>query len=236
MDMRALKASEGRRRVAIENVKPAIDCGLFPIKRTVGETILVTADVFADGHDAVHARLLSRRAGQVQWHSTPMTELGNDAWQAVLPLNEIGRYQFTIVGWVDHFDTWLRDFRKRIDAGQDVTIDRQIGAQLVGQAAARAGGQEAQRLFDWQNRLASTAEAMPALVPALEELSTLMRQHPDLSEATQYPKPLEVVVDPVRARYSTWYELFPRSCARGRWARDVSRRDRLASPDRRDGV
>lgn len=213
MDVRVLQASEGRRRVAIENVKPAIDCGQFPIKRTVGESITVSADVFADGHDVVRASLLSRQIGQSQWRSSAMTELGNDAWRADLPLDQLGRYQYTIVGWVDAFDTWLRDLKKRVEAGQDVTIDRQIGAQLVGQAAARADGDESAQLSVWQARLTSHKEAAGPLLPALEKLSALMKRHPDLSQSTQCPRPFEVVVDPVRARFSSWYELFPRSCA-----------------------
>src|SRR5262245_35233666 len=55
MDKSSIEAHEGRRRVAIENVQPSLDCGRFPIKRTVGETVTVTADVFADGHDVVSA-------------------------------------------------------------------------------------------------------------------------------------------------------------------------------------
>src|SRR5690348_7773122 len=37
--------------IAIENVEPEIDGGRWPIKRVVGETIDVAADIFKEGHD-----------------------------------------------------------------------------------------------------------------------------------------------------------------------------------------
>ena len=82
MDMPSLPASEGRCRVAISGVLPSVDDGRFAIKRIVGETIVVEADVFADGHDEVRAVLLTRRHGARQWNEQPMQFLGNDHWQA----------------------------------------------------------------------------------------------------------------------------------------------------------
>src|SRR5690606_15254829 len=108
----------------------------------------------------------------------------------------LGRYQFTVVGWVDAFETWLRDFRKRVEAGQDVTVDRQIGAKLVAQAEARAAGDAAQQLAAWESRLVDSMESAGELLPALDELSALMKRYPDLSQSTQCPRPLEVIVDP----------------------------------------
>src|SRR6185437_7540750 len=40
-----------QRRVIIEHVRPEIDGGRFPVKRVVGDTVIVEAAVFADGHD-----------------------------------------------------------------------------------------------------------------------------------------------------------------------------------------
>ncbi|MEX2113541.1 MAG: maltotransferase domain-containing protein, partial [Pirellulales bacterium] len=129
--MPASQPTDGRRRVAIENVQPSVDDGRFAVKRIVHDPFTVTADVFADGHDIVVARLLHRKLGASAWIETPMTPLGNDAWQASFELAEIGSYEFTIVGWIDAFDTWSHDLEKRLAAGQDVAVDLQIGAQLV---------------------------------------------------------------------------------------------------------
>ena len=49
-------------RVVIENITPQVDCGRFPAKRAIGESVAVEADVFTDGHDAVAATLLDRKS------------------------------------------------------------------------------------------------------------------------------------------------------------------------------
>lgn len=212
MDLSESPPGDGRRRVAIEHVRPAIDCGRFAIKRTVGDVVRVTAHVFADGHDVVRAVLRSRVIGG-QWREVPLTPLGNDVWQADFTLDQVGRYQYTIVGWVDAFDTWLRDLRKRIDAGQNITVDLQIGAKLVAQAASRANGADRSQLESWAARLTSADETPVTLAPKFDDLAQLVARYPDLTHAAQLDKPLEVIVDPLLARFSTWYELFPRSCA-----------------------
>ena len=56
------------RRVVIDEVRPAIDGGRFPIKRTPGECVDVTAVLFADGHDVVVAVLRDRYLGAAQVH------------------------------------------------------------------------------------------------------------------------------------------------------------------------
>src|SRR2546425_7642482 len=48
------------RRVIVEQIRPQIDSGRFPIKRTVGESVTVTATIFADGHDVIGAVLRDR--------------------------------------------------------------------------------------------------------------------------------------------------------------------------------
>jgi starch synthase (maltosyl-transferring) len=212
--MSDLLAIEGRRRMAIENVRPAVDCGRFAVKRTLGQKIVVTADVMADGHDVVRARLLVRKHGSAAWDERPMADLGNDRWQGEFACDEVGRFEYTVEGWVDAFDTWRRDLKKRVEAGQDVGIDLRIGAELIGQAADRAPASDAARLRHWQSVLAGGTDAQAALTFGETELTRLMAEHRDPRQATQSDPPLAVVVDRERAGYSTWYELFPRSCAR----------------------
>jgi starch synthase (maltosyl-transferring) len=202
-------ASDGRQRVVIENVQPVVDCGRFPIKRTIGETVVVTADVFGDGHDAVRAVLLSRQRGEAHWQASPMTALGNDAWRGSFVVTELGQTEYAVRGWVDGFDTWHRDLKKRIEAGQDVAIDLQIGAQFVGAAAARATGDDGARLGHWQRVLGAGSD-MAAYQMGAEELDELTTRHPDLRYAVE-SVPLTIEVERERARFSSWYELFPRS-------------------------
>src|SRR5688500_15391484 len=99
-------------RVVIEHVRPEVDGGRFPIKRTVGETVRVEANVHADGHDSLAVVLRYRQvdaAGVFPWLETPMEALGNDAWTASFRVDGVGRYQFTIAAWVDRFETWRRE-------------------------------------------------------------------------------------------------------------------------------
>jgi starch synthase (maltosyl-transferring) len=201
-----------RARVVIEGVEPEIDCGRFPIKRVIGEEVVVEADVFIDGHEALSCALLHRKKGSRTWQETMMTPLVNDRWRAAFTVIELGRYEYTIVGWHDPFKGWRRDLIKRLDARQDVTVDLLIGAELVEAAAVRGARRDAPRLATWRERMRSDVRVADEVVDD-EELAELMMRNADRQYATHYPLVLEVVVDPVQARFSTWYELFPRSAA-----------------------
>ena len=85
-------------RVVIEGVEPQIEGGLFPIKRVVGERVVVLCDLFADGHDAVSARLLYRGPDDSEWKSAPMQSLGNDRWQGAFRVESCGTYLYTLEG------------------------------------------------------------------------------------------------------------------------------------------
>src|SRR5207249_9724742 len=106
-----------------EGVHPEIDCGRFAIKRTIGEAVVVEADIFSDGHDLVDAVLLHRKEGDRTPAETPMVALGNDRWRGAFAVDTVGRYRYTLRAWVDRFGTWRRDLQKRVEAGQDVGID-----------------------------------------------------------------------------------------------------------------
>src|SRR5215213_10273881 len=116
--IRTMEGETGRQRVIIEGVEPEIDCGRFPVKRTVGERVRVEADAFTDGHDAVTVRLLWRPESQEKWREAAMEPLGNDRWRAEFTPKEQGRWVYTVTAWVDRFKTWRRDLKKRVDAGQ----------------------------------------------------------------------------------------------------------------------
>ena len=121
--------AQGRQRVVIDRVRPEIDGGRFAIKRTVGEKVTVDADVVTDGHDALGCLLLYRAERASGWSEVPMEALGNDAYRAQLTVTSIGRWLYTVMAWVDHFKTWRRDLRKRVDARQDVALDLLAGAE-----------------------------------------------------------------------------------------------------------
>jgi starch synthase (maltosyl-transferring) len=207
---------DGRVRVVIENVQPRVDDGEFPVKRTVGESVVVEADVFADGHDSVSCAALHRMAGTTSWQRVPMSALGNDRWRAEFPVTELGRHEFTVIGWVDHFETWRRDLLKRHGAGQDLAVDLERGALLARELVPRVEKPDSRRLDDWAAAITNPLIEVPERVALSqsEAVREVFHSHPDPELVREHAPPLGVEVERERARFSAWYELFPRSAAR----------------------
>jgi starch synthase (maltosyl-transferring) len=201
------------RRVVIEHLSPEIEGGRFAIKRVVGETVVVEADVFADGHDQVGCQILHGLDGS-QLETAPMTPLGNDRWRGEFSVTELGRHHYTVEAWIDRFQTWRNSLAKKISAGQDVAVDLLSGAVLIEAAAARAQADHAELLRTWARRLRENRGQDGWRTIALEaELLELMGRYPERDLACRYDKQLVVIVDREKARFSSWYELFPRSCS-----------------------
>jgi starch synthase (maltosyl-transferring) len=215
--LQAGECSLGRiRRVIIENVSPEIDAGRFPIKRTLGEEVEVLADVFADGHDELSVRLLYRAASESDWHSVPMMHMGNDLWRGCFSVSVQEPYLYTVEAWPDPFRTWANDLVKRNDATQDLSLQFLIGAEMVLAAAARAAGAVADRLRQAAVQLKKFHDSEPKKAYEIAEniqLAEMMAGLADPDTTTRYEKELRVDVDRERARFSAWYEMFPRSCA-----------------------
>ncbi len=207
-----MTASEGRSRVVIEGIRPEIDGGRFPIKRVVGERVLVEADIFGDGHDVISA-VLRYRVGK-DWREVVMTPLWNDRWQAEFVVDEVGNYHYTVSAWIDRFRTWHHELHKRVAAGQVTAVDLAIGADLVEAAAKRAAGEYRDKFQEWVRRLRDK-EAINHAQQICEdpELESLMKQYPARDFATTYEPELVVTVDRERAGFSSWYEMFPRSAS-----------------------
>ncbi len=198
-------------RVVVEAVEPEIDAGRFPVKRTVGEEVAVTADAFADGHEVL-AAVVRHRPAAGEWAEVPMTPLVNDRWTATFVVSEPGWHEYTVQAWIDRFAGWRRDLAKKTDAGQDVTSDLLEGAELIRQTARRATA-DADRLraaADALTRGEPSNRVRTALDPALAEV---VARHADRLWSVTYDRVLKVWVDRELARFGAWYELFPRSCA-----------------------
>ena len=191
-----------QRRVVIEHVRPEIDDGRFPVKRVVGDTVIVEAAVFADGHDQVACRVLNWRQDPSDAHASSMKPLGNDLWRGEFTVPALGRYFYTVEGWIDRFQTWRGDLVKRIAARQDIRTDLLIGAALIEESASRASAAaiHAKTLRAWSERLRrEQSDECAKLVAADEELLELMQRYPDWRSATRYSKQLVVVVDREKA-------------------------------------
>jgi starch synthase (maltosyl-transferring) len=210
-DTSSIGVPDGRCRVVIEGVQPEIDGGRFAVKRSSGESVAVEADIFADGHDALAAVLLFRKPKNTRWTEIPMEPLVNDRWRAAFKTTELGNYRYTIEAWVDQFETWRRGLAKKIAAGQDVSLELLAGGDLVESAAARATPKDRQSLAAIAAEL--RAQGQDAAQVALnEELAALMKQYPERRWPSR-TKELRVHVEREKARFSAWYEMFPRSCA-----------------------
>jgi starch synthase (maltosyl-transferring) len=203
--------------VIIEGVHPEIDGGRFPIKRTAGEEVVVTADVFAEGHDVLRALVLHRPLGASVWSEAAMTPLVNDRWTGRFVVPAPGRYEYTLTGWVDAFGSWRRDLGKKAEAGQDVASELLEGAELARAGARRAASaspDDAAWLRARAELLARGGDPTDRVLAALDpELTERMARHPDRSGAHAYEKRLGITVERERARYGAWYEMFPRSCS-----------------------
>ena len=200
---------DGRRRVVIEGVSPSVDGGAFPAKRVAGDVVKIEADIFADGHDVLAAVALHRHQSQKKLTEVRMAPLVNDRWRAEITVEQLGFTFFTIEAWVDHFLTWHRDLRRRTE-GLDLQL--RIGLEMIGAAAARAKARDRKRLERYVELIEGDGAAEEKVAELQsEELLALMWRNAERRFAVRFPCELAIEVDPPRAAFSTWYELFPRS-------------------------
>ena len=206
-----------RQRVIIEAASPEVDGGAFPAKRVAGEVVLAEADIFADGHDLISAVVLHRHDSEKKWKEVRMRPLVNDRWRAELTVEKLGFHRFTIEAWIDHFLTWHRDLKKRVDGGaseEELRVQILIGLGHVRAAALKAGARD-------KRKLQAVIDALEADDPVddkiedlwSEDLLALMWRNSERHFVARYGRELLIEVDRRRAAYSTWYELFPRSAA-----------------------
>ena len=205
-----------KQTVIIENVEPTVDGGRYPVKREVGATLSVSADIFKEGHDVLLAFLKYRRADAGPWQETPMRYVDNDRWAGECVLETNARYVFTIEAMPDVFRSWLADLVKRHEAGQDAASELIEGATLLRDAAGHASDEGARRLLEVAQTL-TTASQRDAVAAAREPaVAALMDARIDRTHATWAERSYPVVVDRERARFAAWYEFFPRSGVKGR--------------------
>ncbi len=258
---------EGRKRVVIEEVRPAVECGSHPAKAIAGDPRTVEARVFADGHDRVRAVLCYRRAPapyeraspgghpkdrafperarrehqsgnaaestataalSQEWEERPMKPLGNDYYRGTFIPDQVGRYEVKVRGWIDRFATWQSGLGKKVDAGVDVTVELLTGGNLAAEAAeaaeaaatARDGeaAEDADRLAELSRIMLDTSLPEPARVDVARstELERLVEAYLPRRFVSEYAPAVPVWADPPRARFSAWYEMFPRSTATDR--------------------
>ena len=200
------------RTVWIAGVWPELAAGRFPVKRVVGDTFEVSADILREGHEALAAVLKYRTVKDTTWREVPMHHVDNDRWVGRFLLEENTRYLYTLEAYPDAYRSWAVDLEKRLAAGMEVASELLEGAALLRPALARAVGADKKRI---EERLAELERATTPLQQArillADDTAELVENYPDRSAATTYDRELEVVVDRPLAQCAAWYEMFPRS-------------------------
>ena len=202
-------------RVAIEGVSPEIDGGRFPAKAVVGDSFVVEADIFCDGHDKIDAAFLIRRSDEAEWREAPMAFFDNDRWRGSLVVGSNAHYRYTLIAWRDLFASWCDEVAKKHAAGVPLALELTEGRTLVERTLkesdrASPADKEALRALLKSVDAAEDERARLALLTARDTIA-LMKRAGIRTNLTRYPRELTLVVDRKRAALSAWYEIFPRS-------------------------
>jgi starch synthase (maltosyl-transferring) len=197
----------GTQFAIVEDVRPCVDAGRFPAKRVVGESVEVRAACFAHGHELA-ACAVRYRGPEGPWQEVAMEHLGNDEWRAAFTVDRVGRWEYQVLAWIDHLTHWRDEFVRRVEP-DDVRLAARMGAELI--ARCELPEEECRDLAALVTILRTEADVDRLRAAAGDDaLFRLARAHEPrdgIAKSAVYA----VQVDRVRARFSTWYEIFPRS-------------------------
>ncbi len=200
-------------RVVIENVRPQLACGSYFIKRVVGETVQVTAEILPDGHDVIQSEVLYKHEKDKKYSTVRMQVHGQDIYGASFTVEKQGYYEYKVQGWVDHALNWQHGIIAKIKDGQQVKSELLDGVQYLLHLGKNLTDPEKKLILQWSTEFEDPKYYKSAIVTAASvKLEQLFKDHPQ----RQFPnasKPLQVYVDRKKANFSTWYEFFPRSAS-----------------------
>jgi len=207
--------ARGFAHLTIECVTPELDGGRYAVKRIVGDTVWVGADIFKEGHDLLAARICYKGPGDAGWCKAPLEfDFDNDRWYGSFVVDRIGLWSFTVEGWTDAFGTWRAELRKKVDAGQNVPVELLEGAQMVRSAARRAKSPAVRASLLQTARIFEDSEADADSQTARafdEDLLIAMNELFPPRDLTCSAGEIPIYVDRPRGGFAAWYEMFPRS-------------------------
>jgi starch synthase (maltosyl-transferring) len=221
-------------RPVVRAIRPEVDCGRRPAKTTVGDLLAVEADAFIDGHASLWCELRYRHELGTSWTTIPMQKSFDDRWHGILPITTHGTYRFSVRARVDEFATWRDDLAARAGAGQDLSVEFQTGADLIDAAAMRARSNSRRMLVELAGALLDAPRSLESdVAPELgtwalgesprggcsladvlfsDRLGHLLGTLADPAKGSSSDT-RTVLAEPAKARFSAWYELFPRSAS-----------------------
>jgi starch synthase (maltosyl-transferring) len=205
-------------RIHIQYPQPVVDAGRYPAKRTVGDLVEVSADVFRDGHDMLRAVAVYRSDGGRKWHEAELhpldAQINGVRWGGSFVVDRPGGWEYSIEAWTDVFATWRDELRRKLEAGQHhLASELSEGVVLLKAVAERAKGAD-RKLIEHALRVLTDDEILEAAKhdAALGlELYAAVERNAERHGVTRLEPPLALEVDRVRARFGAWYEVFPRS-------------------------
>ncbi|MBU2530924.1 MAG: alpha-1,4-glucan--maltose-1-phosphate maltosyltransferase, partial [Elusimicrobia bacterium] len=201
------------KRIIIETVKPEINGGLFPVKRIAGEKLKVISHIYSDGHDLISAQVAYKCKAENKWNFIPMTPMGNDVWEAEFLIEKERDYVYFVQAWTDNFRTLKHTLEKKSEAGQDISVEIEMILPFIKEKALAKGRKEAKDIKKFLNSLIAAKTDKEKLEIILSaKLLGFMIISPEAGSLVKYPKILEVSVERKKAGFSSWYEMFPRSC------------------------
>ncbi len=209
-----LGANLSSRPIVIQDVDPQVECGRYPVKREVGDTLDVGATIYRDGHDKLAAVVLYRRLDEAGWRQVPMTLInpGLDRWVGSVSLNDNTTYVYTVEAWTDTYESWCDELGKKLSAGQTVTLELIEGRGYVADALPRAAtAEDRARMQQVLSGFDASGDDVRATLLLDAALRAAIARAFDRARAIRYDRELRVTVDRVEARFAAWYEMFHRS-------------------------
>lgn len=204
------------KRIVIKNIYPHVDGGRYPAKSTLGEVFPVQTILLCDGHDVLRGNLLYRNKKEHSWRKTPLHPLGNDLWQASFTPEKLGFYYYTIEAAIDELATLRRDLKAKIKSQVLESIDIDQGLLLMKSWLPKANSSIRKILKEKMANLDHLRNHnFHDEIERFLEDKALDKIYSRLSNDSQvrYDKFLSLWVEPAIARFSAWYEFFPRSFA-----------------------
>jgi starch synthase (maltosyl-transferring) len=207
------------KRIYIQYPEPSVDDGRYPAKRCVGDRVTIAADVFRDGHELLRAVIRHRAPGEDDWREEELrrtdAHLGGVRWGGEITVDRIGRWHYTIEAWTDAFGTWRDELFRKIEAGQEhLPGEMSEGIVLLRRAASSATSDGDRALTEHALHIledAAVPETAKHDIMLGPELFAAVERAQDRHGVVSLPEPLAIDVDRIRARFGSWYELFPRS-------------------------